>query len=111
MSGEALTLPEIAKRAGADYRTLKNWEFRGLITPSIRNASGGGNASFYSEHDAEIVVSLVNLRRRGLDMTALGVVATAWRAGDGFPECPICHRSELKLPVLDRPAELKEGER
>lgn len=96
---KVLTLPQIAKRAGIGYRTLKSWEDRGLVVPSICRSAGVGNADFYSEHDAEIAISLVNLRRRGLDMTALGVVAAAWRAGD-LPECPLCHRSELKLPVL-----------
>ena len=104
MSGEIFTLPQIAKRADVDYRTLKNWESRGLIAPSIRAASGSGNASFFSKRDAEVALSLANLRRRGLDMTALGVIAAAWRAGE-FPECPICHRSELKVPVIDPAAE------
>ena len=97
---KVVTLPKIAKRAGVGYRTLKSWEDRGLIVPSIRRGAGTGNVDLYSARDAEIAISLVNLRQRGLEMTALGVVAAAWRAGDLFPECPVCHRSELKLPVL-----------
>jgi hypothetical protein len=68
--------------------------------PSVRTAKGGGNASIYSERDAEVITSLVNLRRRGLDMDALAIVAAAWRTGK-IPECPVCHRSDLKVPVID----------
>lgn len=99
----ALTLPEIARRAGAEYRTLRNWQAKGLISPSLYNEGKAGRPDLYSERDAEVVVSLVNLRRRGLDMIALSVVAAAWRAGD-LPECPVCHRSELKVPVIEHAA-------
>ena len=102
MSKQALTLPQIAKRAGIGYRTLKSWESQGLIVPSIaRNDTGKpGCPDLYSEQDAQVAISLVNLRRRGLDMTTLRVVAAAWRAGR-LPECPICHRADLKVPVID----------
>jgi hypothetical protein len=108
MSGEALfTLPQIAKKAGAEYRTLKQWRDRGIIAPSVKiNATGkAGCPEWYSERDAEVISSLAELRRRGLDLIALAVVAAAWREGEPFPECPICHRSHLKVPVLSTPTE------
>lgn len=108
MAKKIFTLPAIAKRADAEYRTLKSWQDRGLITPSVHADTGAGRQNLYSEHDAEVAISLVNLRCRGLDMVALRVVAAAWRTGK-IPECPICHRSELKVPVIDPPRSTDKG--
>jgi hypothetical protein len=69
------TLPEIAKLAGAEYRTLKGWVDRGFASPSVKKASGAGRADVYSARDAQVICKLVELRRRGLDIDHLEAVA------------------------------------
>lgn len=94
MSAKTLTLPQIAELAGVGYRTLKVWEERGLIEPSVRRSRGSGRPNIYTEHDAEVAVGLAALRARGLDMPALELVASAWRK-QRMAVCPVCHSSVL----------------
>lgn len=86
---EGITLPEIAKRAGADYRTLKNWVERGLVTPSVRATNGAGNPGLYSERDAAILCKMAELRRRGLDLDHIEVVARLFATHDQAA-CTVC---------------------
>ena len=56
---KVFTLPEIAKLAWAEYRTLKSWVDRGLLSPNVYAAGGGtGRRDLYSERDAEVAVLL-----------------------------------------------------
>jgi DNA-binding transcriptional MerR regulator len=93
---KTFTLPEIAKQAGAEYRTLKSWVDRGLIAPSVYSGGGTGRPDLYSERDAEVAVLLTSLRSRGLDMQALQIVAADLKSRR-TAECPICHAA-LALP-------------
>jgi DNA-binding transcriptional MerR regulator len=96
-ASKAYTLPEIAKAAGAEYRTLKSWVDRGLFAPSVHSAGGGtGRRDLYSERDAEVASLLTSLRSRGLDMAALEIVAADLKSRR-TAECPICHAA-LALP-------------
>lgn len=91
------TLPVIAHMLGAEYRTLKSWEDRQLIQPSIRDVKGTGRANLYSQRDACIIRGLYRLRRAGLDMQALRIVAVQWwKEKDAW--CPACQRP---LPLAD----------
>ncbi len=97
MSATVYTLPEIAKLVGAEYRTLKTWESRGLITASIRSTERPGRPGFYSERDARIAGTLVRLRESGLSLDALEAVAAAVRAFD-TATCPICEGDIVLSP-------------
>lgn len=90
------TLSEVAKLAGAEYRTLKTWVDRGLVTPSVKSDCGPGRPGLYSERDAEVASLLTSLRSRGLDMPALQIVAADLERRR-VAECPICN-GELALP-------------
>ncbi len=89
MSAEIYTLPQIAEIANAEYRTLKTWESRGLIVPSIRGTERPGRPGLYNERDVRVVATLADLRLKGLDMDALAPVADVLRDFD-LATCPIC---------------------
>jgi DNA-binding transcriptional MerR regulator len=86
---EVLTLPEIAKRVGVEYRTLNSWVKRGLLAPSIRPEKGIGRPGLWSNQDAARAVLLGALRRRGLDMPGIEAVA-AELDRDVIWTCPVC---------------------
>lgn len=46
---------QVCDAAGVTYRQLDYWVRRGLIAPSIRNASGSGSRRDWSSHDLAIV--------------------------------------------------------
>jgi DNA-binding transcriptional MerR regulator len=68
------TLPEIARAAGVEYRTIHNWRRRGLISPSVRSVNGSGNTELYSDDDL-IHVMLLGALRPFLTMDGLALVA------------------------------------
>lgn len=86
---DALTLPQIAREVGAEYRTLMNWRDRGMISPSVHAGEGSGNPCLYSPEDREKIRLMVGLRERGLEMGALEKVADALSRGP-VTECPVC---------------------
>lgn len=92
------TLPEIAKRVGAEYRTLHLWARDGLIAPSVRKAGGPGRAGYYSRRDVRVIAGLVELRKRGMSLDALKEVAAEWSATE-HAVCPAC-TSSIRLPVF-----------
>lgn len=69
--GGVLTLPQIADRLGAPYRTLHSWVERGLISPSVHRAAGTGRTNLYSEADARRIAWLHRLWSLGLGFDAL----------------------------------------
>jgi DNA-binding transcriptional MerR regulator len=91
-------LPQIAEMALAEYSTLKAWERRGLIVPSLRATKGSGRPGLYNERDVRVAATLVQLRDRGLDMDALKAVADVLRDFD-LAACPVCD-GEI---ILSRP--------
>jgi DNA-binding transcriptional MerR regulator len=93
--GQAVfSLAEIALSASMSYRVLNMWLREGLFEPSIRADAGSGNAGVYSEEDRDLILRLIELRRRGLELRALKVVATVLRR-HRCAECPICREGEI----------------
>lgn len=45
------TLPEVASASGVPYRTLHSWLRSGLVTASVRDDGGSGNATLFSDDD------------------------------------------------------------
>lgn len=90
MSGDSVyTLPQIAKLAGAQYRTLKSWVEKGFVSPSVKATEGTGHVEIYSARDAQVLCKLVELRRRGLDIEHLEAVARVF-ATAAIAECSVC---------------------
>ncbi len=78
--GERLfTLPQLAEMSSVDYRTLHNWQKRGMLRPSHREASGSGTASLFDEADALQVLILADLRQGGVEVRVLERVASKIR--------------------------------
>lgn len=63
--------PEVCKATRATYRQLDYWERTGLVTPSIREASGSGSQRRYSEEDLERVLAIVKLLGAGFSLQAV----------------------------------------
>ena len=68
---ETFTLPQIAEIAAIDYRTLHNWQKRGLIQASDHTASGSGTTNRFTQTDALHVLVLAELRRSGVEVRVL----------------------------------------
>lgn len=76
---QLFTLPELAEMSGIDYRTLHNWQKRGMLSPSCHEAQGSGKTSLFNEIDAVQVLVLAELRRAGVEVRALERVAQRLR--------------------------------
>jgi len=76
VSSESLfTLPELADLSGVDYRTLHNWQKRGMLRPSSREATGSGSTSLFDAADALQVLILAELRLGGIEVSVLQKIA------------------------------------
>lgn len=73
------TLPELAEMSEIDYRTLHNWQKRGMLRPSHVEANGSGTVSLFSETDAIQVLILAELRRAGVEVRILERIASKVR--------------------------------
>lgn len=73
------TLPELAELSGTDYRTLHNWQRRGILRPSHREANGSGTVSLFDSTDALQVLVLTELRQSGVEVRVLGQIASQIR--------------------------------
>ena len=69
------TLPQLAKISGTDYRTLHNWQKRGLLSPSHQLANGSGTTHLFVLEDALQILVLAELRQAGVEMRVLESVA------------------------------------
>lgn len=69
------TLPELAEMSSIDYRTLHNWQKRGMLRPSHREANGSGTSSLFDAADALQVLILAELRLGGVEVKLLERIA------------------------------------
>jgi DNA-binding transcriptional MerR regulator len=69
------TLPQLAEISGIDYRTLHNWQKRGLLSPSHQLANGSGTTSLFVLEDALQILVLAELRQAGVEMRVLEAIA------------------------------------
>lgn len=82
-----LTLPQLAKRVGIEYRTAHNWVDRGLLAPSILASTGAGHPNYFSGDDLRKAEAFAALRRAGVsveamergDVEALATAVQLWR--------------------------------
>jgi DNA-binding transcriptional MerR regulator len=77
-----LTLPQIARVVGVEYRTLHSWIGRGLVEPSMQKSRGTGVPNLFNRTDAVKVKVLAELRQAGLSFDLLQ------RASTGLGEYP-----------------------
>ncbi len=73
------TLPELAEMSSIDYRTLHNWQKRGMLSASHHQARGSGKPSLFDEIDAVQVMILAELRRAGVEVRALERISRSLR--------------------------------
>ena len=94
MPDELVTLPEAAKAARVEHRTLHSWVERGIVVPS-RPSKGTGHPALLSLRDADICGMLGRLREAGCGMD---VLLGAARAAQSQPD--------LEVVELHRPGEV-----
>lgn len=61
-----LTLPQVARLVGVEYRTLHSWLKRGLLQPSIQLSTGPGVPNLFSTRDAVRAKVVADLRESGV---------------------------------------------
>jgi len=61
-----LTLPQVARLVGVEYRTLHSWLKRGLLQPSIQCSTGPGVPNLFSTRDAIRAKVVADLRESGV---------------------------------------------
>lgn len=85
---QTFTLPQIAELAAIDYRTLHNWQKRGMLRASHQTATGSGTTNRLTPTDALQVLILAELRRSGVEVKVLDSVAeSVWEiAADVDPD-------------------------
>jgi DNA-binding transcriptional MerR regulator len=70
------TLPEVAREAGVEYRTLHSWVQRGLVRP-LKAANGTGYPAALSERDVAVCGLLARLRAAGCGFPVLEAAVRA----------------------------------
>jgi DNA-binding transcriptional MerR regulator len=66
-----LTLPQVARAVGVEYRTLHSWLRRGLVRPSMQASSGTGVPNLFTTEDAVRVKIVADLRLYGVGFELL----------------------------------------
>jgi len=67
-----LTLPQVAKLIGVEYRTLHSWLTRGLLSPSVQRSTGSGVPNLFDLRDAVHAKVVADLRESGVAFGKLG---------------------------------------
>ena len=68
MEQEGYRVPEVCKIVGITYRQLDYWARTGLVTPSVRDASGSGTQRLYSFQDLVTLRIIKNLLDTGVSL-------------------------------------------
>jgi DNA-binding transcriptional MerR regulator len=68
MDEQGFRVPEVTKIVGITYRQLDYWARTGLVTPSIRDASGSGTQRLYSFQDLVTLRVIKNLLDTGVSL-------------------------------------------
>ncbi len=100
MSEERVSLPQVAKAAGVQYRTMQVWAEKGLLG-RVRFRGAGHPVSLTLEQQA-LAIQLGQLRRAGLEFGALKKLAREIRKGSA--DCPLCGIGVIDqaLPIGER---------
>jgi DNA-binding transcriptional MerR regulator len=75
-SARLYTLPEAAREAGVEYRTLHSWVQRGLVRP-LKAAEGTGYPTVLSQRDVAVCSLLARLRAAGCEFPVLEAAVRA----------------------------------
>jgi DNA-binding transcriptional MerR regulator len=67
-----LTLPQVARLVGVEYRTLHSWLKRGLVRPSVQCSTGPGVPNLFSTRDAVRAKVVADLRESGVPFNKIG---------------------------------------
>lgn len=89
-----LTLPQVAKIAGIEYRTAHVWMQRGLLRASVCDAAGSGHRAEFSWADAVRARILAELRQ-------LVGMPTLARAATALAEQEIALANPLRVTLLE----------
>ena len=92
MSGDQLTVGELAQRAGVATSALRYWEDLGLLPPPVR-VSGQRR---YPPSAIGLVGEILLLQDAGYTLREIEALTTAWRAGGAWREL-----ARRKLAELD----------
>lgn len=103
-----LTLPDVARLAEVEYRTLHTWLKRGLLQPSLQRSTGTGRPNLFSTRDAIAARVLADLRRVGAGFPALVEVARTLKAAEGTPENAVLVVNG-QVTVLDDEQQLRQA--
>jgi DNA-binding transcriptional MerR regulator len=76
MSPGLLTLPQVARLVGVEYRTLHSWLKRGLLQPSIQRSTGPGVPNLFNIRDAVRAKIVADLRGSGVPFNKIGEAST-----------------------------------
>lgn len=68
MNEQGFRVPEVTKIVGITYRQLDYWARTGLVTPSVRDASGSGSQRLYSFQDLVTLRVIKNLLDTGVSL-------------------------------------------
>lgn len=68
MNEQGFRVPEVIKIVGITYRQLDYWARTGLVTPSVRDASGSGSQRLYSFQDLVTLRVIKNLLDTGVSL-------------------------------------------
>lgn len=71
-----LTLPQVARLVGVEYRTLHSWLKRGLLEPSIQRSTGPGVPNLFSTRDAVRAKVVADLRESGVPFKKVDEAST-----------------------------------
>ena len=71
--------PTACKAAGITYRQLDYWARTGLISPSVRGATGSGTARLYSFRDILVLKVVKRLLDTGVSLQQIRAAVTALR--------------------------------
>jgi DNA-binding transcriptional MerR regulator len=79
MPERTFTLPELASLIDVEYRTLHTWVRRGILEASRGQAQGSGTRNLFDRNDALEAYVLADLRRAGVELSKLELVASELR--------------------------------
>jgi DNA-binding transcriptional MerR regulator len=82
-SPRLLTLPQIARLIGVEYRTLHSWLKRGLLSPSVQRSTGSGIPNLFDTRDAVQAKVVADLRASGAPFNKIGQAAVGLQGHPG----------------------------
>src|SRR5215470_8531538 len=104
MSGEEMTIRDLAERTGMTVRNIRAHQTRGLLPPPVVR----GRTGYYNDEHVSRIALTREMQADGLNLEAIRRVlesgeaaelASVWDNGDGAPDPELLRRAE-KLGIL-----------